>query len=118
MQVALIYRSPSVPVQQFVQLLTRLLVCVNSTNTTTIVLGDINDNILENCSQVTRLMFSYGYTQLVKYPTTERATLIDHVYFSKQCNDILVQVRDVYYSDHNAAQYQYVICEYNRILQM
>ena len=32
----------------------------------------------------------------------QTATLIDHVYFNKQCDDVCVQVRDVYYSDHDA----------------
>ena len=27
---------------------------------------------------------------------------MDHVYFNKQCDDVYVQVRDVYYSDHDA----------------
>ena len=40
--------------------------------------------------------------QLVQNATTDRGTLIDHLYFSKQCDDVLVQVRDVYYSDHDA----------------
>ena len=47
-------------------------------------------------------MLSQGYTQLVMQATTDRATLIDHVYFSGQCNGVVVQVRDVYYSDHDA----------------
>ena len=47
-------------------------------------------------------MLSHGYTELVKDVTTDRATLIDHVYFSKQSNDVLVQVCGVYYSDHDA----------------
>ena len=31
-----------------------------------------------------------------------QATLIDHVYFNKQCSGVVVQVRDAYYSDHDA----------------
>ena len=48
------------------------------------------------------VLLSHGYTQLVTHATTDSATLIDHVYFSKQCDDVYVQVRDVYYSDHDA----------------
>ena len=47
-------------------------------------------------------MSSHGYTQLVMQPTTNRATLIDHVYFSGEYNGVVVQVHDVYYSDHDA----------------
>ena len=45
-------------------------------------------------------MVSHGYVQLVNEPTTDRATLIDHVYFSSK--QVQVNVRDVYYSDHDA----------------
>ena len=45
-------------------------------------------------------MLSQGYTQLVMHATTDQATLIDHVYFNKQCSGVVV--RDAYYSDHDA----------------
>ena len=53
-------------------------------------------------SQVERFMASHGYTQQVKHAITDRGILIDHVYFNKQCNDVLELVCDVYYSDHDA----------------
>lgn len=56
----------------------------------------VNGSVIEN------FMVSNGYTQLVKHPTTDQASVLDHVYFSNHCNDIHVQVRDVYYSDHDA----------------
>ena len=88
--------------RQFVHLMTRLLEYVNTGGIATVVLGDVNEDILcDSGSQVQTLMLSHGYTQLVKHATTDRATLIDHVYFNKQCNDVQVQVRDVYYSDHD-----------------
>ena len=44
----------------------------------------------------------HSLSQLVEQATTDRATLIDHVYFSRPSNDVFVQVQDVYYSDHDA----------------
>lgn len=74
--------------------MTRLLEYVRTPGIATVGLEDVNDDILCNSgSQVERLtMLSHGYTELVKDVTTDRATLIDHVYFSKQRNDVLVQV--------------------------
>ena len=73
-------------------------------NKATVVMGDFNDDVLStSSSRVEQFMLSQGYTQLVRQSTTDRATLIDHVYFSEQISDdVVVQVRDVYYSDHDA----------------
>ena len=112
LQVALVYRSPGVPMCQFLELMTNLLECLSTTDLPSIVLGDMNDDILCNIgSQLERFMLSHGYTQLVKNATTDKATLIDHVYFNNmQCDDVLVQVCDVYYSDHDAVYCSVPIC--------
>ena len=102
MQIAVIYRSPSIPMQLLVQHMTRLLENVSTMNIPTVVMGDFNDNLYDNTCQVEQFMLAQGYTQLVMQATTDRATLIDHVYFNKQCSGVVVQVRDVYYSDHDA----------------
>ncbi len=67
-------------------------------------MGDFNDDVLRATgSVVEQFMLSQGYAQLVRQSTSDRATLIDHVYFSEQISkDVVVQVRDVYYSDHDA----------------
>ena len=76
-----VYRSPSVPMQRFVQLMSRVLQYVSVFGLATIVAGDVNDDSLcSNGSVVERLMLSHGYTQLVQVGTTDRGTLIDHVY--------------------------------------
>lgn len=63
LQVAVVYKSPSVSVPHFVQWMTRLLQYVSTAGIATIVLGDVNDDILCNSgSQVERLMSSHGYT--------------------------------------------------------
>ena len=109
LQVAVVYRSPTVPMCQFIQLMTRLLEHMTKANAPTIVLGDFNDDILYSThSQIHNLMISHDYTQLVNDATTDRATLIDHVYFNMSCDE--VQVRDVYYSDHDAVYCSTPIC--------
>lgn len=100
LQVAVVYRAP---MRQFVSLMTRLLDHVSIAGIPTLVVGDVNDdNLCDNGSQVERFMLSHGYTQLVKHPTTDRATLVDHAYFSVWTDDVIVEVRDVYYSNHDA----------------
>ena len=49
------------------------------------------------------LMSDYDFTQLVESPTTAQGTLIDHVYYRtpSQSRNIMVQVQDTYYSDHD-----------------
>ena len=99
LQVAVVYRSPSAPMRQLVQLTTRLLQHVNANGIATVILGDFNNDVLcGHDSQLQQLMLSFGYVQQVDKPTTDRATLIDHVYFS---NQIQIQVHDIYYSDHD-----------------
>ena len=102
LQVAVVYRSPSVPMRQLVQLMTRILQHVSATGLPTVILGDFNDDLLhcDHVSELQLLMSSNGYVQLVNEPTTDRVTLIDHVYFSG--NQVQINVCDVYYSDHDA----------------
>ena len=102
LQVAVVYRSPSVPMRQLVQLMTRILQKVSATGLPTVILGDFNDDLLhcDHVSELQLLMSSNGYVQLVNEPTTDRVTLIDHVYFSG--NQVQINVCDVYYSDHDA----------------
>ena len=105
LQLALVYRSPNISVGVFISFITKLLQDLKQLDTTTIVLGDFNDDLLKYAhSRVETVMSSHGYTQLIRHATTDRGTLIDHVYFNKQCKDVhvCVQVRDVYYSDHDA----------------
>ena len=47
------------------------------------------------------LMSSHGYTQLATTPTTANGTLINHVYYNQSTSEIIMQVHDTYYSDHD-----------------
>ena len=81
---AVFFRSPSVPMRQLVQLITRFFQRDSATGVPTAILGDFNDYALcDHYSELQVLMVSHGYLQLVNEPgATDRATLIDHVYFS------------------------------------
>ena len=48
-----------------------------------------------------RSLSDSGFTLLVKSPTTPQGTLIDHVYYRNPSANIIVQVQDTYYSDHD-----------------
>ena len=99
--------------QQLVQHMTTLLEHVNTMNVPTVVMGDFNDDVCDSGCQIEQFMLSQGYTQLVMQSTTDRATLIDHIYLHNQYNDVVLQVRDVYYSDHDAV---YCSVPLNRLL--
>ena len=101
-QLALVYRSPSVPVATFVSVLTSLLSHL-SQEVPTIIVGDFNEDIMDKKeSRILDFMSSNAYTQLVSCPTTDRGTLIDHVYYNRSCDSAIVQVSDTYYSDHDS----------------
>ena len=100
-QLALVYRSPSVPLATFVSVVTSLLNYL-SQELPTIVMGDFNEDIIDKRdSRILNLMPSNAYTQLVSHPTTDRGTLIDHIYYNRSCDSAVVEVCDAYYSDHD-----------------
>ena len=103
LQIALLYRSPSVPMQQLIVTLTGVLNDVSMSNVPTVILGDFNVDLLDQPqSPIVSLMSTHGYSQLVNSPTTAKATLIDHVYYNKPNGNVIVEVHDTYYSDHDA----------------
>ena len=51
-------------------------------------------------------MENNGFSQLVSYRTTDRGTVIDHIYITNlpymyTCTEIVFDVSDTYYSDHD-----------------
>ena len=106
MQIAAVYRSPSVSQTTLIALLSRLLTHVSMCNTPCVIVGDFNEDALHHQnSALLSLMSIYSFKQLVKSPTTAQGTLIDHVYYRNPCTNVssnaILQVQDTYYSDHD-----------------
>ena len=81
MQIPAVYRSPSVPQAVLVPILSRLLTHLSLCNTPCVVVGDFNEDILQQTnSAVVKLMSNFTYRQLVQVPTTPQGTVIDHMY--------------------------------------
>ena len=102
-QIALLYRSPSVPLQTLTSLLSRVLNHLSTSSLPCVILGDFNEDVLLHTnSRIVSFMSSHGYTQLVNSPTTNRGTLINHVYGNASLpSNTVIQVQDTYYSDHD-----------------
>lgn len=64
------------------------------------IMGDFNEDILTT-SSIATLMELHGYSQHVQYPTTEKGTLIDHVYI-KDAEHVTTEIVTTYYSYHEA----------------
>jgi len=99
--ISVIYRPPTYNIKQFCECLLIYLNKLHKINTRCIVMGDFNEDLMKNHSQIKRLMYSNGYKQHVLEPTTENGTLIDHVY-SKGLDVIEADVIPIYYSYHEA----------------
>ncbi|XP_050957725.1 LOW QUALITY PROTEIN: uncharacterized protein LOC127158760, partial [Labeo rohita] len=94
-----IYRPPSYPMSLFKENLGKLLDFVESVSTTTVVMGDFNDNILKSLT-ICKFITDRGFIQHVTQATTEKGTLIDHVYVKTTHYDVETMVLPTYFSDH------------------
>ena len=101
-QIGLLYRSPNTPISIFHDILKLLLDQLQS-QMSTILLGDFNDDIsISSDNQTVNLLTTRSFTQLVSVSTTDTGTLIDHVYYNGPLVNVIVEVHDTYYSDHDA----------------
>jgi exonuclease III len=67
-----------------------------------VVCGDFNEDLLNGFpGPITRLLESRGYAQLIKEATTEKNTLLDHMYISRPQQCLQSGVLRTYYSYHN-----------------
>nr|XP_057920504.1 uncharacterized protein LOC131117065 [Doryrhamphus excisus] len=97
--IAVVYRPPSYPMALFQGHLGTLLDWLHQKYASIVVLGDFNENLLKS-STISTFMARKGFCQSVKHPTTEKGTLIDHVYVKTSHFDVESVVMPTYFSDH------------------
>ena len=98
----LVYKPETYTTSLFLEELYQVLISVphEDVNTSTIVLGDFNQDILKTNSSINDFMSKQGFAQIVSHPTTDGDTLIDHVYLHGNLQ-ISVEIIQTYYSYHN-----------------
>ena len=102
------YRPPNMSIET-VQECEKLLQCIDIDDKESIILGDLNCNLIsedKNDSNIDELKFvtnMYQYEQLIREPTrVKRKTksLIDHLFTNKSENFVLMGVSKITISDH------------------
>lgn len=104
--VAVIYRPPSYPMSLFKEHLGKLLDWLHPKSNNIAVMGDFNDDLLKS-SSVCKFLTDKGFGQVVTQATTEKGTLIDHVYVKTSDYEVECEVVPAYFSDHEA-----VVCSF------
>lgn len=104
MFVIVVYRRPQLPLATFLQHFAEYLANIPHQTIPTVIVGDFNDDLLSTSrpSRLTELMSSQGFLQLVKVPTTDSGSLLDHIYYNGSVTSTFIDVVDTYYSDHDA----------------
>ncbi len=97
---ALLYRPNSYPLDMFRQNILHVIDELEKHSGKKVIMGDFNEDILTS-STIGTLMELHGYSQHVQQPTTEKGTLIDHVYV-KDAENVSVEIVQTYYSYHQA----------------
>ncbi|XP_026114512.1 uncharacterized protein LOC113092934 isoform X2 [Carassius auratus] len=97
---ALLYRPNSYPLNLFRQNMLHVIDELEKQSGKKVIMGDFNEDILTS-STIGTLMELHGYSQHVQHPTTEKGTLIDHVYV-KDAENVSVEIVQTYYSFHQA----------------
>ena len=98
--ITLYRRSSTVSTQQFIGRLKQLLSTTALLHEEILVLGDFNDDLIGNTTQISTCFKHNGFNQLIHQPTTDQGSLLDHVYFNG-VSPIQTEVCDTYYSDHD-----------------
>ena len=95
-----VYRPPSTAIDVFINGM--LEVIAQFQNVLICVVGDLNEDVSITSNTCCCTMFKLqGLQQMVKKPTHDSGTIIDHVYVSHTLNTIQTDVTDCYYSDHD-----------------
>ena len=98
--ITLYRRSSTVSTQQFIAMVKQLLSNTALLHAEIIVVGDFNDDLISNTTNISTWFASNGFKQLIDHPTTDQGSLLDHVYFNGVL-PIQTEVCDTYYSDHD-----------------
>lgn len=100
LNVALLYRPNSYSIDVFRQNVLHVIAELERYPGKKVIMGDFNEDILTSCT-IRTLMELHGYSQLVQRATTEKGTLLDHVYV-KDAQNVSVEIVVTYYSYHEA----------------
>ena len=97
-----IYRRPnSISIQHFMELLQKLLSKPTLHRKNIVILGDFNEDLIDNKTNIHNLFQQHGFKQLIIDPTTNQGSLLDHIYFNAT-STTQTEVCDTYYSDHDS----------------
>ena len=97
-----IYRRPNtISIQCFIQLLQELLSNPALHQKNIVILGDFNEDLLANKTNICNFFQQHGFKQLIHQPTTNHGSLLDHIYFNVT-STTQTEVCDTYYSDHDS----------------
>ena len=99
--ILVVYRPPSLSLDTFLTDILQML-HTSASNLPSIILGDFNEDIgSTRYYRIEHLFATFGFNQIVQKSTTDSGTCIDHVYCNIQNKDIIVDIHDTYYSDHD-----------------
>ena len=102
--IVVVYRPPSLSLDTFLKDILQILQSMHTSasNLPSIILGDFNEDIgSPRYCHIEHLFATFGFNQIVQKPTTDSGTCIDHAYVNIHDKDIIVDIHDTYYSDHD-----------------
>ena len=94
-------RSTSTSIQHFISMVQQLLSHPTLLQKNILVLGDFNEDLMQNKTKISNYFKQHGYKQLIHQPTTDQGSLLDHIYFNGT-SMTRTEVCDTYYSDHDS----------------
>lgn len=98
-----IYKSPSHPMKIFLRSLNIFLEKFSQMTYSFIAMGDFNEDLLKGDFQIKNTFEKYNFKQMVNQPTTDKGTLLDHVYVSSEISNVIIEkILPLYYSYHSA----------------
>ena len=72
-------------------------------NIPTVIMGDMNEDLLKEKFKLKDHMSCKGFTQLVEHPTFDRGSLLDHIYVNDpmMLKKVSIDQTPAYYSGHD-----------------